>query len=560
MPNTEQVIRDYLKSEGWDVIYKLDVKRVREEHLINAFIDMDDWTISVRLDPQYERKLESCCSGFKIDHVAERAACAAIKHEFGHWEKCPFDVDYFEEIMDGVSTGLKSAGIAKEKIPELTFPIANMFMDLVVNTLYGLEDDEFRLGMYAFYLKEANLKKGGIGKGYPDGYGIFVDVQSKLYQIGDFRRLAEKFSNYGKIKADSQRIVALLTNEHIARKAFSNTLDEEDKRFVKELLEDRSKWRRKAAKFAQLISKYKIDTQMDSSFTRKFKKDRGFRREVIKRGIEKGHELLYAEKFDILDEIYDKESEEIILRFLGKKDTTFNFPLFWMKRERVEEDDKLDNIAWERTLFVDRGGEEEVWLFKKKVPYEIEVGRVVGPKSFEDILFIIDVSGSMDWSGEPLDGSKYDLAIRSVYGVVKYLEKIGKAVHLNYGLIQFGDRTTWSGWKSYWKLDELKRRLFEGYQGGTTELDPKKVEEAWNSRNDNFLTFMLSDGEIHENFDQAVSVCKKIIDYGNDFVLLQLQSGCKFASILKEYGAIVKFIDEPEDLVGLVLEKLKEKY
>ncbi len=556
----EEIIKNYLKRKGWDIVYKVDISRKKEKYLIYAQISRDDWKISIRVDEGYEDRAKDIGKKYGVDKLPELMATSSAYHEYGHWDKCPFDIDYFEEILDGVSKGLKEVGIDKDKIEVRALDIANAFMDFLVNSMYAFEDEEFKMGIGSLY-----LTVGVISKKFSDGYALFVDVQSKLYQDKKlFRKLSQKFGRYRKIREDSKRLLSVLLTPYLAKKAFSNNLNEEDKKLILELLEDRSKWREKAREFAKIMAKYDIREDesklLDSPFTRKMREGSGFRREVIRRGLEKGHKLEWVNEFEIFDETYEMVSEEIILKFLKEKEHSPLFPIFWMKKERIEGEDKLENIAWERTIFVERGKEEEVWLYRKRVPYAIEIGPEIKLESFEDILFIYDVSGSMGWSGKPLDGSKYDLAIRSVYGVIKYLERIGKAFHLNYGILLFSDTTSWSGWKGYWEIEEIKRALFKGYQGGNTGLEKKKVEEALETSKDNFLALMLSDGEFNINPSEALRACEKIIERGNDFVLLQFQSNDEFSSRLKEMGAIVKHIDRAEDLIGLVLERVKEKY
>jgi CBS domain-containing protein len=119
-------------------------------------------------------------------------------------------------------------------------------------------------------------------------------------------------------------------------------------------------------------------------------------------------------------------------------------------------------------------------------------------------------------------------------------------------------KTRWSGWKYYNELDELKKLLFEDYHGRTTILDADKVEEAYSSKHDNFLVLMTTDGEIFN--PEAKEACRKVIENGNDFVIFQTMSRSEFAEYMRKHGATVVYVDKPEDLVGLVLRKVGEKY
>ncbi len=143
--------------------------------------------------------------------------------------------------------------------------------------------------------------------------------------------------------------------------------------------------------------------------------------------------------------------------------------------------------------------------------------------------------------------------------MIDYLEKVKKASFLNYGLIQFSDNTTWSGWRSYYELSSIKRNLFEGYEGNGTVLDPKILDETLKTKRDKFMAVMISDGEIM-NSDEALKSCNEIITEGNEFILLQIASRDNFANKIEESGGMVVNIDNPNDLVGLVLSATKRKY
>jgi hypothetical protein len=177
----------------------------------------------------------------------------------------------------------------------------------------------------------------------------------------------------------------------------------------------------------------------------------------------------------------------------------------------------------------------------------------------QDILFIVDTSGSMDWSGYPFDNSKYDLSLQSFYAMVNYLEKVKKASFLNYGLIQFSNNTIWSKWHSYYELDNVKKALFDMYEGNRTHLDPKILNEALKTKRDKFMAVMISDGEI-ENSRDVINSCTEMISEGNDFILLQIASRDNFANQIASKGGTVVNIDNPKDMINLVLSATKRKY
>jgi hypothetical protein len=572
-PNfTEEFVRRFLEKEGWDVLYKLSITRENTPQLIEASINKDTWDIRLTLDHNFEAEIRKIVEEEKINIVnpEKKIVAAALKHEKSHWEVCPIDIEYLEAILDGTSRGLKNSGLFDDnEIKEYTPYVVNMFTDIIVNSVIGLKEYEkdFLEGIELFYLKEAYLARKSNNEPYY--YAIFVDTQMKMYQNSDrARELAKKFiKDYSEVEKASRSAIKIFTNEHIGEKMFEGKADETDKKFAIKALEDRLKWKEKARDFAYLMSKY-VKNNLDDIKMRipltplidKMMKDKDFRREVIRKGLERGSSLLYVDNFERFDEIYKKVASEIVIEFLEKNEEAPKLPIFYMKRKRVEENDSFEEIEWGRTIFVDVGEQEEVWLFKRESPYEIDLECTSDSGSFEDLLFIVDTSSSMGWSGRPLDGSKYDMALRAIYSVLSYLEKIGKAPYLKYGLIMFSDpgKTGWSGWKSYNELDELKRHLFEDYHGGTTILDADKVEKAYSSKHDNFLVLMTTDGEIFNS--EAKEACRKVIENGNDFVIFQTMSRSEFAEYMEKHGAAVVYVDKPEDLVGLVLRKVGEKY
>ncbi len=397
------------------------------------------------------------------------------------------------------------------------------------------------------------------------GYSIFVDSQMKLYQKDPyFRSIAERYGgDYKEIKEVSQRVVSLLTSDHLAKKSFDKPLDDYDRLFVSECVNDKSKWDEKAKGFGKIIAPYMemlTQEEMDSlqnAFSQALKNDPAFKKQLIRIGLGKGKDdLSYANGFEIFDEAYKKNAEEIIIQSDAEGETP-KLPIFHLSRKKLGENDSFSNVAWEKTFFVENGEEEEAWMSKKTVPFEIEEELSASNGSFRDIAFIVDVSGSMNWNGKPLDGSKYDLALRSVYGVINYLESLGKAKYMRFGALLFSSSSNWSGWKEYGELDAVKGLLFTGYQGGGTTL--KRVDEITKENGDPFMALVTSDGDI-ENAEEAASQCKASMDSGNDFIVFQIQSNSSFASKLEEHGALVVSVAKPEDLVGLNIKAVKERY
>ncbi len=269
-----------------------------------------------------------------------------------------------------------------------------------------------------------------------------------------------------------------------------------------------------------------------------------------------GREIGYAPQLDVFDALYRRKAGQIVLNFQTTEGDAPSTPLFYMAKRKIEENESLDStVAWERTMFV----HGEPWIYKKEVPFEINLEGPSTKGSYEDIMFMIDVSGSMDWNNVPLDGGKYDMALRTVYAVIKYLEKSGKAPFMNFGLMQFSGRTTWSGWQSYGTLKTLRNQLFTGFEGGGTVLSTEKVLAAEKSSSKHYLTIMVSDGGL-ANTDDAFQACRTVVQKENDFVLFQIQDRSSFGQSMASLNVPVIQVDDPKDIIGISLDIVRSKY
>ncbi|MFH8120148.1 MAG: VWA domain-containing protein, partial [Candidatus Aenigmatarchaeota archaeon] len=510
----DNLIKELLMEKGWDITYNLSIEYSPVNSLICGCIDNYDWKIQLTINPQLDEKINEICEKEKLNIKlpTKKIIQFVVEHEYGHWEYCPRDIMLVESILDGTSIGLKKANFREEEIEEYTLHVANLYMDILVNTIHSLgkEKKEFQDGMLLFYIAQAYTNK----KKYPDWYGIFVDVQMKLLDLVYGKKtvgnLVERFvDNYDLIRGVAKEIIEILTNKEISEKIYNNRREEINIKEIVKNLKDFSSWKEKAELFASIIGKYLKDKLKDLEsrtqlpyFLDKMKKDENFRRQIIRGGIKKGSKLYYANKVEVFDEIYKNIASEIVIKITQNQKEEISEPSpYYIRKEKVKENFELKNIYWPKTLFIEKiGREEEIWFYKKCDPLrEVPNKRRVSKKEerLKDILFIVDTSDSMGWSRNPLDGSKYDITLRAIYGIIEYLEKNNLSTLLHYGLIIFGGSTIWSGWKKYNQLNELKKMLFLNYSGGYTFLDANIIEEAVSSSPNKFLALMISDGEIN---------------------------------------------------------------
>jgi hypothetical protein len=592
----EELARKTLERKGWDIIYKLDIVWKNTPQFFEAGIMPDDWNIQIVFSPGFEKtQLEILKdANIEIDAPVEKAIYAIMEHEYGHWNRCPIDTDIVEVVMSRICKGLQKGGIIdKGQVEQLTPLVSNMFCDVVVNGTAILSDNRFKEGATIFqtdraYTASAQLShdmtqanetgQGSDAQGgqrqkwkphFPDFFALFVDAHMKLAR-GDStaRGVAERYCNdYSKLQSTSRKLLVAMIGGELAEKAMADKLSDADARMAKRMLMDENRWAAAAEEFAKIMAPYlKKDIKfigiypMDGLF-KKFKEDEDFRREIIRRGLLRGDPVEYVNDTEKLDEAYKQAAAKMVIEFdKDQNKQQQRTTLFDMSRKRLREGEAIrGNIDWGRTIFV----KGEPWLYKKDTPYDINKSGLSQTGSMEDLVFVIDVSASMGWSGKPLDGSRYDMCIRSVYSAVKYLEDSGKAQFMRFGLILFGNqgRTEWSGWRPYQETDKLKERLFTGWKGaGETALDPEKLQSVMDSADGNFMVLMVSDAEINANEEATLSKCKEIVSNGNDFVLFEVMDRNRFAEEMKKAGATVVQVDRPEDLVGLVLKATKNKY
>ena len=303
------------------------------------------------------------------------------------------------------------------------------------------------------------------------------------------------------------------------------------------------------------------------SFARELWEDPETRKKILRRALAKGRQpgpagMPYAASFESFEAAYDLAAEEIVVQYF-QEDGDSELPvfdLFWMQNRKLEDGDSLSRkINWSKTLFSPKPGSAEPWLYAHEVPYQIDEELLPGKRSLEDMLFVVDVSGSMGWTGQPLDGSKYDLSLRSIFGCIKSLERLGRAAHAQYGLILFSSSTAFSGWEGYYCLDKFKKLVFTGYQGQGTELDAAAVQRALQSNQNPFLTLLITDGEIY-NHDAAAAAIQKLLGTGHDVVQFSIQGDTQFSRTIRGYGAQIVPVTTPEDLAGLIIEKIKRRY
>jgi hypothetical protein len=611
-----QKIEKALADSEWSRYY-FHLKEEETDHLLEAAVDKDTWDIEVKVDPKLRKKLPSIvreyCKAVKQyftslfekipdEQLIEDIILSSANHEIGHWEICPFDRDYYADILAGTQAGLKDGGLKPEDTEDLQYRVSNMFMDVidnVVNCIQSKDPAKYKQGIGLFYLKEGMLALiQNPTQGFSAAYALFASTQMKMCADNEeFLYLAERFYQ----GTDLAQLTAKALDIFLDGKIKITSLKDIQKyktRIAEELQKhiERDKkgkvidvvWRRKAYEFAKLIAPLMKDMQEyvpESAYSQKAKQDKGFRRDVTKRqlkrkglGKPKGKKPGKSDKYSPgsgyskariptpqevreYDQLYKQRADKILLEYIRGNRDDKKFVVDFLAKSRINEDDSIDleTIDWPSTMPIKRKDKVStgVWLFRSELPLEIITPGTVTAGGLPDLCFIVDTSGSMDWSPEAGKG-KYDLLLRAVYSVFNYLEYTRRAYSINYAVINFSDATRFSGWYDYYNLNKIKRELFTHQDGGTT-LDPLKVQQMMDQAKDRFAVIMVSDGAI-SGAETLVQHFTHLIANGNDYSLIQIGGHSQFSKLMKANGAEVHVLRSASKIPGITLGKARQVY
>jgi len=628
-------IDDLLKSKKWDSKYKFTVVEKPLPNLIGAFITKD-WHVNVEVDLQldsnickiikdYNKKVRGFLSIGKPFFEEKRnnlddLVYFVVDHEIGHWEECPFDIEYEKGIRDGVLKGLVKGGLTQSAALNYEPRMSNLFMDIVNNVLnanQGYDPEKYRYGMSLFYLKEGMIA-GNFGK----EFAVFVDTQLRMCMPdAEANGIVKYFSNYSEIKHLTKKAIKILNST-------MNLLNYVDTDFMSRIykssskiqrnLSDKKKWPIKAEKLAELFASFMKDLPLTSplfSFSSGYASDindndkvpaipekptsnipenakkpdknkKGFPTPFLDDLLPEEKVFMppppgklpgkivyvpgnkvpakpknFEDRLSQLDRLYNNRAEEINgINYGGNEEEDHEYVLKHMKKRMIKEPSKVlpskidfrkTEPKFKRGLF---GTKFDFDFFTKEVPLTRSGRQRLAEKGLRGYAFIVDSSGSMQWNPDSGTGN-YDLCLRSVYSIFDYLERTEKAEISKFAAINFSNTTNATPWHSYEELDELKKVLFHHQNGGTT-LDPKYLTMLNNDADFKYLAIMVTDGVI-DNYQQVIPKVHDIVNLGHEFVLFQLQGVSKFSEELSNSGIDVRYLSNPEDIIGMSLRRVK---
>ena len=520
-------------------------------------------------------------------------------HEFGHSKECPIDSTNFSIIIQAISTALENKKRFSQK--SLHY-ISNMFTDTIINTIYGLNSKNsfYRNSLFTHHFVEIE-QIGAISLEFL----FFVLLNIKLYQFDSKIRSEIEKKIYPKMPDDFDEVLETLISifcpypEIKENMILGVELLENEKWKCINYLSNPFNWDEMAYQFAKEIIDYipEVPDQpiRDSYFTKKLKEDRVFRKEIMDKILDRKLKGLEHKKnksksktkkdAKLKDKINDKNDQDEE-KYKGQLDIEYGFAIFenvefldalyryrtkkikmivpkdkegqklpitWMSKKILDENDDLTKFDPLNVYFLPDS--EDLLLYRKIVPYNINLAGPDIKEKFPNLAIIYDDSGSMNW--KPLSGTgKYDSVIIMIYSLFKWLKNQGFASVIEYNLTSFSTTTRTTGWVDYFHINQFLEILF-GYEGGITKLDPIIFQNIL-SYPKNKVIILISDGMI-----QNASEIKKIIYKFKDRInLLHIQIGkiTKFAEDLESKGFSIINIKKISKLKEVVLDFVKKEY
>ncbi len=593
----KQKLEQLLAEQNWGTD-DFVIQEVPTPALISAGIeDRGKWHIEIQVDKQINQ-LDNILARFQNTGFFPRFSKRKnyftgkdnlgnllyfiVGHEVGHWRYCPFHIDNREDIVSGVAEGLAEIGFTQKQIKQHSQRVYNYFADILDNVMSMYRDrqkEKFRDGFLAFYTEQ-----GVITGRYTEDFFIFVDAIARLgVDEQAMKKFAANFTKkHEELERETEEVIKILIEDNeLAKKVIESETTFDEKVSIYHALDDKEKWHDKAKEFAKLIGKYmrkqeqyKNQLSNESGGHGSSQEQQEIMRELIKKSIEKGHFVGYAPIGVALDEVYKQRAEQLLIKMQEEKGESFNLPIAYLQRKPLEAGADMNNVDWQNPeLVFDADGNEELEFFEKRVslPYN-EEGPEKGTR-VPDILFLIDTSGSMIRGYDPAAGTgPYDMLLRSVWSVFKQLEDKEMIQHMNFGVLLFeGKPNYFSGWHSYYEMDELKEVLLNPIKyhhgpfliGSGTDLDARVIQNAVDASEGKFWAITVSDGAIG-NLDEACNAMSYIAGKGHNLSFMKMgywePYSTVFGTHIKNLNGDVHQAATPEDIPKIILGKAEEIY
>ena len=264
--------------------------------------------------------------------------------------------------------------------------------------------------------------------------------------------------------------------------------------------------------------------------------------------------ITYAKNYDILDSLYQKRAEEIIISLLDKDKDGLNMRIADLSREiATPENIDVRRVKWSGSRLYKVNGKNHLALYQGDLPITTDDPLMTNSKDIPDVAMIVDSSGSMEANLFEGDGP-YDMLLRANYSLLNWIERTGKAYHMNFAVVNYSNSTYYSGWQDYRNLDEVKKHLLY-FQNHLTHIDSEKLDQMNREKNSNFLAILTTDGGF-QNPEPVIESLQYMVKDGNALSIIyvnhkkQGENSRYFFNEMETYAEVHE-IENPEDLIGI---------
>lgn len=585
----KEKLEQILREQKWGQ-QSATIVQTENSKMIQAHID-NQWNIHVKYDSSlesldsllaknknpvlglFQRQKDELGDLFEGKDNVSNMLYFIIGHEIGHWKNCPFDWDHYEDIISGVSKGLKDIGATTEEIKRHSPRITNYFADIIDNVMNMYRDpdkEQYQDGFLAF-----NAKEGKLSNGFPKDFATFIDVTCKLGMDTQPRKnFAQLFTQEHISPYTSEILNILITDKEIAKKTKKEELSLQEKIKVYHQLGNNKLWYFKAYDFTKIIGKLLLEEQRKKQ-TQDYQNSLPGEHnhadeleektpELVNRSIAKGRIPLYADDFLLLDSLYKSRAKKLIMN--ANDEIRQKLVIAHLNRTEMNQNSVLSNVDWQNPeLGVDEFGNEELILYEKIHPLTFKSGGSIDERTIPDLLLVLDCSPSMTSGYNPKAGTgAYDTLLRSVYSMFNTLDDNDQIQNMNFGAILFeGMPNYFSGWQSFYEMKKLKEVLFKPSNyvtGGSTLLDKSKLIQATDEAKSNFWTIFVSDGEV-DNINDATPGIEYLANHSRQISLINISEGpTKLSHVISGLGGDVINVANPQELPNTLLGRTKEIY
>lgn len=509
--------------------------------------------VIVYVDPNSQDALSNL--GFSNDQQ-ELMVRGVVEHAYGHLNICPGrDIRSRFSIIEAIASVIedkRGKRHIKEKEATIQF-FADLVADVIVDTVIAKEDRE---GWYAYaamiYYKKILMTRASMSL----EHYFFIRLNLDLFG---------KTSNY--YQELLQCLKGAITEDQIRK---LESMVEEANNFIETMggntdlisvFRPPYNWAKLAGKITELF--FDAQPARKRGKTEECKKGTG-PEDYPKGRNAKGGCITPTVFGNTLALWYTARTKEVRLSCSSGNIARDNHPVSPLIVTEVDpmRMPALKDFNWPRTLLFPGKDDErpDFQLYWNEEYITVPIHAVASQNTMPDLSFWVDSSQSMGF--QPFSAKErnnnYDLLLRAVFGAIRWLEQQGYARYLNYSVLNFSEKTQYSGWKSWEERQQIWDTLF-AYQDGGTKFDLGVMEKLMEEAKRPFVAIMVTDGEI-DNWQKALNEINSQFWVSKNFIFIQLGKPGNLSRALSEKSFPVHVVRKCDDLGDLVLGELQRRY